>query len=262
MGTITIGADPELFLSFRGELRSSVGKVGGTKDFPRPLDRPGFFVQEDNVAVEFNIPPASTVEQWVESLQWSLTHIKEKVIPKGTELTIEASGMFPDAELRSHQAISFGCTPDYCAWTNARNPKPDIWENPNLRSCGGHVHIGWENPKQPERLALIKAMDLFLGVPSVTMDMDQQRRKLYGLAGAFRITPYGTEYRTLSNFWLKSPELMRWVFEQTTRAFDFVTNPKNWDLLDLEGEEIRDTINNTIPDKALRLVKDYRLVIV
>jgi hypothetical protein len=36
---------------------------------PRALgERTGFFVQEDNVAVEFNIPPAKTLAEWCESI--------------------------------------------------------------------------------------------------------------------------------------------------------------------------------------------------
>ncbi len=65
---------------------------------------------------------------------------------------------------------------------------------------------------------LVKQLDYFLGIPSLLLDKDEERRHLYGKAGAFRPKPYGVEYRVLSNFWLKSPELMRWVYNTTHLA--------------------------------------------
>jgi hypothetical protein len=41
------------------------------------------------------------------------------------------------------------------------------------------------------------------------------RRELYGKAGAFRPKPYGVEYRVLSNRWLNSEALIRWVYNQS-----------------------------------------------
>jgi hypothetical protein len=54
-------------------------------------------------------------------------------------------------------------------------------------------------------LQTIKFIDLFTAIPSVLLDPGESgkaRRELYGKAGAFRYTPYGLEYRTLSNYWM------------------------------------------------------------
>lgn len=59
---------------------------------------------------------------------------------------------------------------------------------------------------------------MFLGVPSIVLDDDKERRSLYGSAGSFRFKEYGIEYRTLSNFWLKNKDFMSWVFDQTQLA--------------------------------------------
>ena len=58
-------------------------------------------------------------------------------------------------------------------------------------------------------------MDYAIGVPSVLIDSDKARRRLYGKAGSMRHKPYGVEYRTLSNFWLNSDELTSWVYDRT-----------------------------------------------
>ena len=53
------------------------------------------------------------------------------------------------------------------------------------------IHVGYENPDVDTSLALVKYMDVFLGIPSVVKDKDKKRRSLYGKAGCFRLTDYG-----------------------------------------------------------------------
>jgi len=60
-------------------------------------------------------------------------------------------------------------------------------------------------------LDTVKMLDLFVGIPAVLMEQGENpklRRRLYGKSGSFRYTPYGLEYRVLSNFWMASPALM------------------------------------------------------
>ena len=56
-----------------------------------------------------------------------------------------------------------------------------------------HIHIGYENPNIGFSTALVKYMDMFVGVPSVVYDHDTRRRKYYGNAGSFRLTSYGVK---------------------------------------------------------------------
>jgi hypothetical protein len=60
-------------------------------------------------------------------------------------------------------------------------------------------------------LDTVKMLDLFVGIPAVLIEQGQTprlRRRMYGKAGSFRYTPYGLEYRVLSNFWMAAPQLM------------------------------------------------------
>ena len=84
-------------------------------------------------------------------------------------------------------------------------------------------------------------MDLFLGVPSVTLDSDTRRRELYGKAGAYRAKDYGVEYRTLSNFWIWKDSLKDWVYDQTQKAVDFVASGQQ--IAKHHGLIIRKAIN-------------------
>lgn len=214
---ITLGADPEVFFytPTSGRLVSAIGKVGGTKEDPRPLGD-GYFVQEDNVAAEFNVPPASSPSEWDEHIEKGVALVQGIAQKNELFLYPGASFSFDPEELNHEKAQEFGCDPDYNAWTMLPNDRPCATDA-TFRTCGGHVHVGGEfNP-----IAVIRAMDLFLGVPSIVLDKDTERRKLYGKAGAFRIKPYGVEYRTLSNFWIFESKFRLWVWEATLKAVAF-----------------------------------------
>lgn len=239
MSHFTIGADPELFLRSlsTGKLVSAVGKIGGSKHDPLPISQEGHAIQEDNVAVEFNIPPANNADSFVKDLNFVLDNLKERVSKLGLVFTHEAAASFPEEELQTPEAQMFGCEPDFDAWDCMENDRPCASDQ-NLRSCGGHVHVGTTLNK----IQIVRAMDIFLGVPSVVLDKDIDRRKLYGRAGAHRPKSYGVEYRTLSNFWIWSDDLKKWVFEQTNKAVSFVESGNT--LPDDLAPIVRSCINN------------------
>jgi hypothetical protein len=217
-----VGSDPELFLMHDNQIIPAIGAVGGTKVDPKPLREPGYFVQEDNVAVEFNIPPASNKKEWQSSILKGIELVKE-LLPPEQKLIARPSYIFTEDMLRHPQAQIFGCDPDYCAWTKEINKMPEASDN-CLRVCGGHVLVGYDDPNQETNIELIKAMDLYLGVPSVLLDGDLARRTMYGKAGAFRHKSFGVEYRTLSSFWLASPEYIDWVYDGVQKAVEFVNS--------------------------------------
>lgn len=221
---IRYGADPELFLTDRsGVLRSAIGLIGGTKAEPRRIDDFGSAVQEDNVAVEFNIPPSKTKEEFIHHIGHVLGYLHDYVSQKELSLCVVPAATFPDEELKDPRAMTFGCEPDYNVWSKSINHPPSPSEKFfNLRSAGGHLHISWDNPDIPSAEDVVRVMDVFCGAASVVYDSDMLRRKLYGSAGAFRFKPYGVEYRTLSNFWIKSPNLTEWIFDQATKGMEYL----------------------------------------
>jgi hypothetical protein len=235
------GADPELFLRAidTNFPVTSIGLIGGTKKEPRQLGG-GFALQEDNVTVEFNIPPAENKEKFIASIEYVLGYLRAELEPKGLKLDISATMDFEIADLQHPQAQELGCEPDTNAWTGRNNPRPRAPET--LRSSGGHLHIGYENPTIEVSTEIIKAHDLFCGVGSLVYDADVRRREIYGKAGACRFKGYGVEYRTLSNFWIKSPELMALMYEQSEKAVDFVNAGKTIDRY--WGNKIIRCINN------------------
>lgn len=253
--TITIGCDPELFLQNNlGEFKSAINLIGGSKLFPRIIREDGCAVQEDNVAVEFNIPPTTEVDKFVEAINFNLKYIEELVREKGLSLSITASANFGSKELRPRAAREFGCDPDYNAWTGRINPRPKSSDK-SLRSAGGHIHV--QTIHNPFYMA--RAMDLFVGVPSVLLDADTRRRELYGKAGACRPKDYpGVEYRAVSNFWIATDELKRWVFNQTQRAHEWMnTQAAEFGYLEGESDRIQECINTSNQELANQIMRDY-----
>lgn len=257
--TITIGSDPEFFLKRGGTFKSAIGKIGGSKRCPAPLDKPGFFIQEDNVAVEFNVPPASECREFVENIEWAIHHIGVKLREYEYQIAWDSSALFSSEELQDPLARVFGCEPDFNAWKNGMvNPRPHS-NSENLRTCGGHVHIGYpEKDDRQFRHRLIQAADLFLGVPSCLVDRDTRRNQLYGKPGAFRPTEYGAEYRVLSNFWLQRRQWVEWVYRAMERAYEFTKVATNWTILDKEATRIQECVANR--ENAESLIQEYSLI--
>lgn len=258
----SIGSDPELILLNKSGIpTASVGLIGGSKEIPRRTKNG--WVLEDNVLAEFNTKPSQTAEEFVRNHQLVMRDLSELMAEYDLQLSVQATAIYDEDQLDSGQAREAGCEPDYNAWEDGRkNDRPQF--NGGLRSCGGHVHVAFPKPNEypTKRLDMVKVMDVLLGVPSIILDRNEERRKLYGKAGACRLKykkfdhPYdGVEYRVLSNFWLANDKLMAWVFSQTEQSiirFKEIIGVIN----DTEGlpEAVVHTINTGNRDTAWNLV--------
>ena len=237
-----IGSDPEVFVMDKtGKVVSGIGKVGGTKEKPDPLGTPGYFVQEDNVLAEFNIPPAKTDVDFANNIEIGLRLLNLKLDASGHTVLIKTSHVMDEDQLTDDRAKAFGCTPDIVAWNNIEQVAN--MPSSGLRTAGGHFHFGYENPTEELNIKLAKAFDIFTSLPSVLLDPDKIRRSVYGGAGSFRHKPYGLEYRSLSSFWIADKVLSRWVFNQAVEATRFVEDG-GVDKLDfMDGYDILTAIN-------------------
>lgn len=247
-----LGSDPEVFLvDKKGKPTAICGMIGADKWNPLQVEgmQEGFTFQEDNVALEFGIPPASSAEEFISHIK----SVQEAFLKRNKEFQFSKLSciIFPKDQLQSPGAKIFGCEPDYNAWTGERNPKPNP-RNKAMRSAGGHVHVETEL----DRRSVVKAMDLCLGVPSVLMDEQSDRKKLYGKAGACREKSYGVEYRTLSNFWIFHDDLIRWVWEGTETAIELVKSGFDFDYLE---KDIVSCINKNDKEKSELLIKTFDL---
>ena len=249
---ITVGADPELFLvNVEGKFISSIGIIGGSKKHPRDIGE-GCAVQEDNVAVEFNIPPAKSIEDFIASTNYALEYLTKYVAERNLFLSVTASKSFTNDQLDTPQARRFGCDADFNAWTKKQNSVPRA-EDKNLRSCGGHAHLGF--PNGINKIQVVRWFAVTAVLPSVLEDQDTKRRELYGKAGAFRGKSYGVECRALSNYWIQTKELMEKIYKRGILA---VTLARAGHKLDEEeGKDIQHAINSNEKALAGQLWEEY-----
>lgn len=247
-----LGADPEVFMTEAGKHISVIGMIGADKWNPLQLfDMPaGFTIQEDNVAMEFGIPPAATEDEFVHHIK-AVMEEGLKYVPTGLSFSKLSCTVFPKDQLVHPLSHVFGCEPDFNAWTSKENIKPKP-PHEDMRSAGGHIHV--ETNQDPE--LVVRKMDMFLSIPAVLMDDGFQRKSIYGKAGAHRRKPYGVEYRTPSNFWIFDEKYIRWVWRNTARALVSDLDPKSL------GDVIPNCINNNDLGLAKALCNQFELEVV
>lgn len=252
---ILVGCDPEVFVKQNGEFKSAFGLIKGDKKNPQKVKNGA--VQVDGMALEFNIDPAASEDEFCFNVQ-DVFNTMCKMVP-GYEVVATPVAHFDLSYMKSQpkEALELGCDPDYNAWSSRVNVKPN-GDRP-MRTASGHVHIGWcdgadiNSADHIRRCELVvKQLDFFLGLPSLAYDKDVLRREMYGKAGCYRPKPYGVEYRTLSNAWLKSESLMRWVYRATKAGVEKVMDGV---MLEDEFGDIQDIINNSDAKKANAIIR-------
>jgi hypothetical protein len=222
---LSIGADPEIFVGFNNKFISAHGMVEGTKEQPFKIKDGA--VQVDGMALEFNIEPVHNVEDFHKNISSVTEQLKGMI---GDKEFLKTCSVFFDEQFLKDvppQNLELGCMPDYNAYTLGPNEQPD--NKTMMRTAGGHIHLGdFEIEEQQSyehydlAATLARAMDKYVGVYSLLWDKDDNRRSLYGQAGAFRPKSYGAEYRTLSNMWIFSKDITSFIYRQTEMAVEAV----------------------------------------
>lgn len=226
---IFIGADPELFVidSKTGVPVSAHDLIPGTKESPFPVKFGS--IQVDGVAAEFNIEPVNFYGDFLRNISVVKGELYRRLNPQhkssSYELIAKPTIFFTKKTWMTIPELhrQLGCDPEYSAYTLGMIKKPATVNF--MRTGGGHLHISWGEEVHRDDLydstnmrrmsSLVQCLDKTLYFNSVKWDDDKERMKLYGQPGAFRPKSYGVEYRTLSNKWLSSNKIARWVFETT-----------------------------------------------
>lgn len=255
------GADPEFFVINKGEPMSVEGLLGGTKYEPKPMEGlpEGFAMQEDNVAAEYNVPAATSAAEFAYNIQTGLFHIKDILKAKGLDIAVVSAMHFYMDQLSTMQAKTLGCEPDWNIWLNKENLRPT--PPPTLRTAAAHAHFGWHEPDREQQIAFGKMCDLHLGVPSVLATEPNERRSLYGKAGAVRFKPYGLEYRVLDNFWIANLNQSAHIFNTGVNIASKLNSGGEllMDEVDRFHDEIQVAINTHNRDWALELMQRFEV---
>lgn len=257
----TFGTDPEFMIAdSHGNIRSAIGIVNGDRSNRIRKGNCSFYY--DNVLAECTVKPAATKEEAVENIREAIRLYKE-VLGPNFRLLSRASQSYDHKELDTGKWIRSplggmvkegryaGCKTEKCAYELEEvDPEPIQLKirDQNLRTAGGHIHLGTDLGKSYlQAVSLVRMMDLFVGLPALILDHDPTsplRRKLYGQAGRFRQPKWGLEYRTLGNFWLSSPNLAKIIYELTNFAVEFVESGKHQELWTIDEDGMTDEFFN------------------
>ena len=224
---VRIGCDPEIFLSdSKGKIIPVTGMVGGNKASTVPLlalihsgmtdttathykkifKSPEFGVLEDGPCIEFNVPSVCEWDRFGHNVTNVIGLIESWANHKGLKLELGTSeAEFSEETFEKNSILKdIGCSPDFDAYGDCHSRKPITHADLGTRRfSGGHIHLGYNTEMVPPYI-MAKFMDLILGLPLVILGEKQGgRRAVYGQAGLYRPKPYGVEYRTPSNLWVK-----------------------------------------------------------
>jgi len=257
---ITLGTDPEVFL-FSEETNHffpSQGITKGTKEEPYTIPSlgEGFSTQVDNVMTEFNIPASSSPEEFSQNIQKVLDWIQNN-LPKELVVKIQPSAEFTEDMLNSDVAQLLGCSADFDAYSG-ENVSVTSLAHTLERYAGGHIHIGYPSPNVDKNEKIVKWMDIYTGLPSVFLDEDDKRKKYYGTPGRYREKSFGVEYRTLSNWWIKTPKLREWIFKQAEKAYYAVEN--NIIIGESFERSVQDAISTNNRESAMILMTHFDVI--
>lgn len=230
-----IGADPEFFVrQGKGFISGHTFKCGTKIE---PMKTKHGFVQVDGVALEANVPPSKTKAEFIHNVLGVIGDLNEIVRAKGCEIVAQPTVQFSNKYIKTlpKHVKELGCNPDYNAYSGGLNEAPD--GRVSFRTGAGHIHIGWTQGQDTDDyehfqkcVDLTRQLDYFVGLRTLKFDQDNQRRELYGKAGAFRPKPYGMEYRVPSSKWCTSEALMGEVYDATVEAFEYANSGGDLDL--------------------------------
>lgn len=257
---ITIGADIECFaVNKDGKFITAEGVVKGTKDKPFFFSDPKeyFTTQLDCVAAEFTIPPVTSKTKFLGNIMKSKNYLKEALAKKDLSTAFVPAARFTEDQLVTETSREFGCDPDSCAWRDAETNRIIDAQESNLRTAGFHVHIGYDKPDNMTSMELMKFFDTFVTLPALLIEPDNERREIYGKAGAFRIKPYGMEARTLSSYFASTKKLLEWVYTQTNEAIDAMN--EYYTVEENLGNAVEKAINNGDKEAAKEICKKLNI---
>jgi hypothetical protein len=216
----TFGTDPEFVLYDKNR------PVNAADILP---NEPNAFknIYHDNVMIEFKIPPAKEKDEAVEGIRDQFKVLHGIMGSRNLRWECTAFEDYTKEQRLKHNTINPNSGPEYCAYdlVMVKPPNKEEYRKRTERTAGGHIHVS-ASLLDVEHAFLARLMDLFVAVPAAYVNFDKGSSILrshlwYGKPGRYRETEYGLEYRTLSNFWLASPDLVCLIYDLTDFTVQF-----------------------------------------
>lgn len=265
------GCDPEFFFTKNGKItgaekvlpehgvhyqRGAFGDINGSVTDGESK------VIIDGVQAELNPRPDTCRARLGNEISALFRTLYTTMQEKGVEADFHPSVKITQEEMDtlSEKSKQFGCAPSKNAGGESKMSVTDASKY-MYRSAGGHIHLGHRGDDEIKAVLenpdlLIPVLDIIVGNTCVMIDRDPsniERRKVYGKAGEYRTPPHGIEYRTLSNFWLRSYQLFSLVMGLSRLAVEICADGHAEKLLSMvDIAKVRKAINENDAYEARR----------
>lgn len=209
---LLIGMDAEFFLkNSDGKYIAAARVIPGLKHDPHKLDNG--VCHPDGLSLEVGAPPSDTPEGMVENLFTVLDEVTAKYLkPAGCTIAYACTIRHKDCVGVQPEDLEFGCGIELMAHQSPENMfrSNTATEDPE-RHSGFHIHLGFTSGLEQNAFTfldtrrLIRALDQLF----VNLKTTDNRARQYGGMGAFRIKPYGIEYRMMDCRVITDPAKLR-----------------------------------------------------
>jgi hypothetical protein len=263
----SIGSDPEFMLVAQQQTRtvykSAIDILPRQK---RAICKRGHLFYYENVMAECGMKPAKTRAEFARNVRDCLRILAETVRP--LKVVLKSAYHYQSDELEHPDALEAACEDELCAYDLQSKKAPkEIIRTTDFRTAGGHIHLGSDLFEDADNApAVVRMLDLFLTIPFVLIDRDEtakERREVYGQAGRHRLTDYGIEYRTPSNYWLGSPDTTNLVFDLCKFVLKFVEkggHERFWTAHTCYGYDA-DALRDCIDNSDIRTAKKFMMIL-
>ena len=250
-----LGCDPEFFFA------NADGTIVGSEKIMETGhigEKNGSKCVIDGVQAELNPLPSTCREGLASQISYCFKNLKAHFDAKKINVAVKVDPLVDitrdELNSLSDKSKVFGCAPSVNIYEGGESKIKVDPKKYLKRSAGGHIHLGnaldgWLKPPYTEEQhkityastinvarhlkrtlseipeITIPILDIVVGNTCVLLDRfegNKERRANYGRVGEYRVKPYGLEYRSLSNFWLRSYPLMSFVMGLSRYAIHLV----------------------------------------
>jgi hypothetical protein len=267
MEKLIMGSDPELFIKSRRTKKfvSALKVLKDSNKYNPIYTKSGEKLYPDGLAIEGTVKPADSKDKFVESIS-NFINDSRHILGKSFTVSNKASHVFQNKDFAHPESRILGCNSALDVFRREEiRPIPGS-EMKNLRTCGGHLHFSstgeiLKDFANTEKF--IKILNLIVATSLNVVDNDEtspERKELYGTAGEFRVTEYGCEMRTPSNYWLGNKELTELVYDLCQFSFEVLQNGQFDEYMNkIDTERLINSINKFDREDCLAILEEINL---
>jgi hypothetical protein len=267
------GADPEIFVVDKNGIIIPAFSFLSSQKKAKPSNIYSYYnvnsaIYNDGFQAEFSVNPYGCHSSIVDEIQSQMKKVllaAREAVP-GARLNCSSTLDIPEhlMAMASKNDVQLGCAPSNNAYSLQGRPIIDGREIP-MRWCGWHMHASASiadlmRPNVANKAA--KACDLFVGIASIALFGDRERRErrqYYGMPGEYRLPKHGFEYRSVSGMMGYHPVWTQLLLDTFRWAFQVGFN----DLLkhaNFKEQEVVKAIVESDVDAARGIIKDNLII--